>query len=638
MKSIVSRIIALWAVLLILCFYFITLANEAYSEKEKQQLSQWLTTQQAIVAQKLKDAEIDDTTNRRHLISEISLIPSVNSAAIISGNDVLTAYEKSPSEQLTFYYRYPLKSQSYKNAFLEVQFLAENLNINFFSWYWFIVLSLLVVGSVIHYWLFQPMFELEKKAEAILTGDYNPEHFYLSDEHPMTSELAINLLLNEHHINRQEQTELSNRLRKHSFVDAITGLGNREYFDAELEIHLRAKDESIHGAVVLFSFEPILELEHEEKQRFSDLLKQIGTYFQRFIDEEDLCYVARRGGVDFSLLILEQAPEKVQRLCNKIIKDLSRSVFDVTEFHHHFTSVGVTFFNTGDDAYDILASADMSLRNAQLEGENKVHIYQPKNLSKAQIKGSVRWRSFLQTILDRRQVILIYQPQISVSDDKSRFEVLARIEEHGKMIAASVFLPMANRCGMASDFDRLIIDTALKELSFSDDLADTELSINLFSDSLLNKKFIIWLTQRLSLVKSICERITFEISEFSVFRLKDQIKEPMQEIASMGCRWCVEHVGSPTANLSYLSELPVSTLKISRTTIRDIVQQSEKQLFVQSIITAANQAGLSVWAEGVEVEEEWNVLMDLGISGGQGYFFGSPQVKLLMSDEFSEEV
>lgn len=637
MKTVVSKIIAIWVGVLLVGFILMDRAANSEQQRYVQQQANWLQQQQAKVAQKLDGFQVANVTERRHLISELSLLPSVHSVSVLSATETLETYTKSIDADVLYKYQIPLFENGQRFATLEVQFDLNGFTGaqgSGFSWHWTVTLLLLSAGVALHYWVLQPMFHLEQKAEAILSGDFEPSHFASSDEHPLTSELAINLLLNEYQSTKQEHTDLSNRLRKHSFVDPVTGLGNREYFDAELEVHLKGQDQSVNGAVVMFSFEPILELQHESKEQFESLLKQVGHYFQRFIDEEDLCWVARRGSVDFSLLILEEAPDKVRRMCNKVIKDLSRSVFDATEFSHHFVSIGATFFQTGDDAYEVLASADMSLRNAQLEGDNKIHMYQPKKLSKDQIKGSVRWRTFLQSVLEKRQVILLFQPQVTVEDASyAQFEVLSRIEEKGKMIAASVFLPMANRCGLAADFDRLIVDKSLKELSFGSDFSDTGLSINLFSDSVLNTRFVTWLKQRLSMTKGINHRITFEISEYAASRSIEQMRDTMTQIAELGCHWCVEHVGSPTADLSYLSELPISRLKIGQTTVRGLVEQSEKQLFVQTLITAAHQAGVSVWAEGVETEAEWNVLLGLGIEGGQGYYFGTPQDKLFVSAE-----
>jgi RNase E specificity factor CsrD len=634
MKQVVIRVFILWSIVVFILVFSANHFSGRHAQEAVLLQSNWLQEQQAVLLPKLRHINWAQTGERRHVIAELSSLPQVVAVRVIASGQAIDAIEPSQPPSSVHTVRFPIDwRQGLVEIDLDLSHWVSSLDpmgvSSTFSLFYGVALVLLAAALGIHWWMVQPLLKLDEKAEAILTGDYSAEHFTLSDEHPLTSELAINVLLNEYQRSKQQQKELSNRLRKHSFVDELTGLGNREYFDAELEVHLNQQAGSVHGAVVLFSFEPLLELHHENRVEFNRLIKAVGDFFHRFVDEEDLCWVARRATVDFSLLTLENAPEKVKRLCQQIIRDLQRSIFDNTAYKNYFINVGITFFSSGESAYDVLASADMSLRHAQLEGANQIHMYTPKKLSKDVIKGSVRWRSFLQTILDRRKVTLYYQSQVSHKEPEKRcFEALSRIEDKGKVIAASVFLPMANRCGLASDFDRLIIDKALKEMTFGGQFSDVELSINIFSESLMNPSFNHWLIQRMNGLHEINHRIYFEISESAVSRSLDKLKLPIEQIAALGCHWCVEHVGSPNADLAYITELPLSRLKLGQATVRQIHQHPDKELFVQSLITAAHQAGLEVWAEGIESEEEWSKLVALGVVGGQGYWFGSPQQEL----------
>lgn len=652
MKSIMAKVSVVWLALLVISLLLLQHSHNLSQTRIENQKNAWIERQFLLVEQKVRahqnggsliesssidspstesssvdNSLTDDILVNKDLMQEVLSLPSVAAARTISAGDVVEQVIRITEPVSTITYRLPLQLSQDSYAVLEVDIDMSQfapVNIDSFSLHGFAILVLMALGVFMTLWLLSPFLMLEKKAESILTGDFNPQHFASSDDHPLTSELAINLLLDEHQKSKQQHQDLSNRLRQHSFVDNLTGLGNRDYFDAELEIHLKNEKESIHGAVVLFSFEPLLDLHYENPTSFNELIKQVGDFFQNISDEENLCWVARRDTVDFALLTLESAPDKIRRQCHKVIKDLQRSIFDITEFSHHFINIGVTFFTSGDDAYEILASADMSLRNAQLQGDNCVHMYQPNKLAKSMIKGGVRWRTILQSILDSRRITLFFQPQVAaVAMDVQRYEVLSRIEDRGKMINASIFLPMANRCGLAADFDRLIVDKALKQLTSQAD--SIELSINLFPDSLLHPSFMKWLMQRLSINRFANHRIIFEISELAVSRSLVQVKAPMEKVAAMGCRWCVEHVGSPNASLSYLAELPLDFLKISQATVRRINTQQERQLFVETLVTSAAQAGINVWAEGVESEQEWLKLQSLGIQGGQGYWFGHPQ-------------
>ncbi len=476
-------------------------------------------------------------------------------------------------------------------------------------------LVILSVAIMVTYWLFLPVLKIERFANRILLGDIKPEH--LTESEQFSSALALNRLVSEYTKLKQEQKELSNRLREHSFVDKQTGLGNREYFDAELEVHLSAEKNTVNGAVVFFSFEPLSDYYHQEPERFNKLIVEVGHYLMRFSDELDLCWVARRDSLEFSMLLLESAPETVKRQCVQVIRDLQRTVFDDSEFRHYFIDIGGVFFSSGEAMYDVLSSADLALRQAQLSGENQIQLNTSYQTNV--IKGGVRWRTFLNQVLEQRELALYFQEQVHSEPHSShRYEVLARVKDNKKIIPASIFIPMTNRCGLATQFDRLIVDKSLKMLSFGKFDKSIELSINLFIDSLFNDTFMSWLTQRLSQAHGVVEQIIFELPESGVFRKMEQLEKPMTQLSQLGVRWCIEHVGSPNADLRYLSRLPISSLKLNRT----LFQHSgnlDKSLFINSVVASASSLNIEVWAEGIENEQDWHTCKQMQLTGAQGY-------------------
>ena len=103
----------------------------------------------------------------------------------------------------------------------------------------------------------------------------------------------------------------------------------------------------------------------------------------------------------------------------------------------------------------------------------------------------------------------------------------------------------------------------------------------------------------------------------------------MASIAKLGCRWCIEHVGTPNANLDYIHQLPLYALKLNQTIVRNIAPENETGLFVRALVATATNSGLLVLADGVENQEEWKALSALNVNGGQGYWLGKPEEQLL---------
>ncbi|NVJ61752.1 MAG: EAL domain-containing protein [Gammaproteobacteria bacterium] len=625
MKVLLGRCFLLWISVVLITLVALSFHINDFRDQLASHEQQWQNKQQLTVARKLPTLSFASVAEKRDAVVQLSLISGVSAVGLMSDDEIMESIgELGTPESLD--YRIPVSIDGEAGSMLVFQFAdAPNLPTSFkMSWEVLIVVGAVFLGAIGTIYLLVPILHLEEKAESILTGDFDPEHFSPSDVNPLTSELAINLLLNEHHHSRHQQTELSNRLRQHSFVDKLSGLGNREYFDAELEVHL-SDEQILHGAVAIFSFEPLIELQHDNKEQFDDTIRQIGRLFQSLSSEAELNWVARRDNVDFAWLTIENSPEKLVRQCNKMIKDMQRTIFDSLEYKHHFVDVGITVFKSGDDPYEVMASADMALRHAQVVGDNNVHLYRSDELPKDIIKGSVRWRTFLQEKLAKRDILLFYQPQYDVSDSSViGYETLSRLVDKDKVIAAAIFLPMASRVGLAVEFDRLIIDKVFKEFIYGKHLEDKDLSINLFPDSIRNNGFISWLLKQLSVRHDIKEKVVFEIPEYALIHNDDELISGINALSDAGIRWCVESVGNPKANLSYLREHEVSRIKVSRTIVRNIESSDEKQLFFKTLVNSANQLGVDVWAEGVESESEWKVLESLGAQGAQGYWFGQP--------------
>ncbi|MEE4244583.1 MAG: EAL domain-containing protein, partial [Kangiellaceae bacterium] len=351
----------------------------------------------------------------------------------------------------------------------------------------------------------------------------------------------------------------------------------------------------------------------------------IGRVFYEFAQSDPLAWAARRGDYDFALLSLANSPDKVHRICVKLVKDLGKSLFSGTQFEKNYVSVGMAVFKSGDDIYSVLASADMALRSAQLEGGNWVHSYSTEQLDRRQIRGGVRWRTFLQGILERRAVTLFFQKQVTSEDmSVTGYEVLSRVADDSGFIEASIFLPMASRFGLSANFDRLVVDSTLKSLKLTNTFDSTELTINLFVESLLDDSFVVWLVQQLSVHKEHNKQIIFEITEGSLSRHFDSLSPVIEQIASLGCSWCVEHVGNPSADLNYLFNLPIKRIKLAKSLVNNIDSKQQKWLFIESLINSCHLAGVDVFGEGVEREQEWRALVDLGIDGGQGFWIEEP--------------
>ena len=627
MKPLFVRIILVWVTVLIAVF-FVARSYESVIQTEKaQQNAKYSERIHTQVYQVINAVRWETVSERRDALARLSAINDVNGWKLIDSYNVVieeseqrtgtqkisvplaAAKQSGIPSQLLVYYDYPktLSTSSANGGFLAAFILF------------------VVIGLSSTWLLMRKLFADEMFAELILEGQREFSHSDADKKVDSAVTNAFHQLLAEHGKGRLLQEELSNRLRHHSFVDSETELGNRQYFDAEFQVCLHSHEEALSGTILLLSFDELSRYEHEEKDLYLELLRSLSGVLEHSIADLPHAYVARREQFDFAVLLLHQTQDQIERYCQKLIKDLSRGVFDATEIADDFIHIGCANFKTGDESYQVLSKADMALRNAQLQGPNSWYFYESGKMNNKSVRGSVRWRALLQRVLERREIFLYTHPVHFFEESQTPLtEVLARIQDKQEIITANTFLPMAHRCGISAEFDRLIVDQVLKTMLYAAVSEDSHVSVNLFPESVADRSFTDWLIKRLSSLPEQASKIVFEVSEYFVSRADDEFIQTMEKVKATGASWCIEHVGRPGANIDYLPRTPVRYIKLDQSLVRGIHEKEEKQLFIESIVNMVHDSQLLILADGVESAEEKEKLEELGLDGVQGYYFSKP--------------
>lgn len=446
---------------------------------------------------------------------------------------------------------------------------------------------------------------------------------------------AINQLILNNTKLIKSKSDLAEQIRKTSYIDDVTGLGNHLFFKAELEVRLHNHGEAESGLVVIFSF--IDEGSKDRKKLTEEQLVAITQVFKLYITEINHSLVARLKQSEFVLLLPNFTEDKTDQFCKKLIKQLVKTVFNKTTDDFHFVDVGISTYKQGFGYYNVMAETDMALRNAQLQGANSWFVY-GEALPKNQSKGRLLWQSFLQNVLNKRQIILFSQniyylsessPEPCSGPDSKEVilhkEIFSKVPDGNNVIAADTFVAMALHCGLASAFDRQVIDNMIKQCLYQQDKdSQTRYTVNLFASSLLDKPFTHWLIAKLSSYPKLNQSIIFEVTENSLIKNIDEVAAIMQQLASLGVNWSVDHFGSPD-DLSYLSKAPISMVKVDRRIIHNIATSSVHQLLLSSIIASCNLYKIKVFAEGIEKQADADYLKSVKLEGLQGYYFDRPE-------------
>ena len=458
-------------------------------------------------------------------------------------------------------------------------------------------------------------------AYRILHGELNIEKS--KADRPRLVRKAMDYLIAELVDAKQERSRFDAFMRSHTFLDPITGLGNRLYFDNQLSAAVRTFSRGQSGYVLLLEFNAYEELQlQDDKETTYNTLNQIGRCLYTSYDDFSDSFLARRSGGDYAILLPSCQYEEVQRSINELLRQLVKIPLPDEIDPEHAYHVGVARISKKEEPYQILSEADMALRAAQVQEINTWFMYDRKDLPQSKVKGSVQWRTLLEESLRKKAYVLTSQPVISAEEeDIHHYEMLLRLRDaQGQLMPASVFLPMAKKSGMTYQVDQTALFQLLKLMRY-DSREATQCSFTLSVDSLLSKDFSFWFEATLTQYEDIASRLIIEVAEYPLVQHLDRVKPILMNAKAKGCQLAVGQVGQNIVSTNYIRELEVDYLKLHAHLTRNIDSSSENQLFVRSLLGACENTTTRVFALSVETSAEWKTMKLLGVYGGQGALF-----------------
>ncbi|MFD2167763.1 EAL domain-containing protein [Thalassotalea euphylliae] len=470
---------------------------------------------------------------------------------------------------------------------------------------------------------FQPIRVLENWASlSKIHGKYQP----ISAKEPISESIAsLMQSLQETKLNQGEE-EL--KIRERVLLDPETGVGNREFFTNRLDALL--KEEDARGAVFLICFKDYDVVQHIHGGQFAvELIDTAIKLINKRLQGYSNFFIARPNEAEIALLLPGLYVDETEKLARKLLSSLVSVQVPVGLNQEECLHAGVVCFAGESQAYKILAEADMALRNAQLQGPSGWFMYDSGEVAQETAKGSLKWRTFLENAIQKNSFVIFFQPVIaSQSDYILHHEVLSKVRDgQGKLISARVFLPMAQKCGLSAKIDLLVLEQVCRLLKYEHKTSDA-CSLNLSIDSLLDESFIEAMFARLALVPDIAKRLIVEISEYHLATQLTHLKPVLQLFDELGVKVLADKVGQYIVSTDYITECPVSYIKLHRSIVYQVHDKIENQVFIQSLKARCAQHNVKIYALGVESKEEWKTLVHLGVTGGQGHFFTEPVAQM----------
>jgi len=278
-------------------------------------------------------------------------------------------------------------------------------------------------------------------------------------------------------------------------------------------------------------------------------------------------------------------------------------------------------------AEEVLSHADLACNTAKQQGRNRVNLYNPDDLGKADMQADMSWATQVRDMLEQDRFKLVYQPIVDAgSGETLDYEVLVRMVcDDGQVILPGGFMPAAERFGLIHSVDRWIVRRAILQL--------TELHVNghtaHFSINLSGKAFED--TTLLPMIRDLLDNtgldpsfVTFEITETAAIANLAAAEEFISELKDIGCQFALDDFGSGFSSFAYLKHLPVDKLKIDGAFVKGMAHSAVDQAMVESMNQVAHALGKITVAECVENAETLQILCEMGVDRAQGNHIGHP--------------
>ena len=498
--------------------------------------------------------------------------------------------------------------------------------------FWLFLLSALaamVLALLFIRLLLNPLRRVEMQADAICERSYP-----IQKRLPRTRELrrvveAMNRLATKINNIFTEQSSLTERLREQAFKDPVTDLGNRRYFNRQLQNLVESPEESARGAVMLLELHNLDKINNKSGYQVGDeTLHRTGELIMSRLGNDQNCFAARISGAGFGIIATDINKGEADALAADLSTDIMQLSAEDLVVSEDIANIGVAMWKPGDTVSSLLSEVDIALRSAQSQGENTWYRYEPPASEQAPIQGAGQWHDFLEQVIADGNVALFTQPVYRVTAGEHELlhkEILLRIpEKTGEFMPAGLFMPIAERVGLASAIDKLAVTRVLGHLA-SASATNAVYAINLTSTSLHEPDFTEWLCSQLADYPGAKGRLVFELPEYGLLRDLRSARRLIERLSALGFECGIDHVGRGFNSFGYLRSIKADYLKIDGSYTRDINSESDNQFFIQALTDTAHSVDIRVIAEAVESETELNTIKTLNVDGIQGYLFGKPE-------------
>jgi diguanylate cyclase (GGDEF)-like protein len=432
--------------------------------------------------------------------------------------------------------------------------------------------------------------------------------------------------------------------------DMLTGLYNRYFFINFLQRRINSLKETNNYSYLLLidldHFKTINDsLGHDVGDR---LLQDVATRLRQNIPENDI--VARLGGDEFTITGSEfTSKEECHKAAISLAGTIASSLKEtyVVDRHHLYisSSIGMSVIDTTiGDANSYIKEADIALYEAKARGRDDVYIFNEEMAER--VESHLEIERLLHFALEKEEITLNYQPQLDQQKNIIGVEALVRWDNNKLGAVSPVdFIPIAEQTGIIIELGNYIIESAFLALKEWDkkNITFDQFSINISMRQFFHHRFIddVERLTQLHLDENLRKKVVFELTETIVAEDIQKVVYTIQQLKKLGIRFSLDDFGTGYSSLSYLKQLPIDEIKIDRSFISTLDQETPGESvgnheMITTILNMAKIFKLKIVSEGVETAQQFDFLSKNGCDTYQGFYFSKPLSKVEFENYYTD--
>lgn len=548
--------------------------------------------------------------------------------------------EKPQFSGVDLYVRHPLEEGGHRFGTVAYVIDMEDFSTQIEKHLIFLILALpleLIFALALAWWIsrsYNKPFSL--LAESMQKNDVVRNRFYPVET---TSQNEIGKLFEGYNQMIQKIETTTEQMRYQSEHDALTGLFNRYYIEQHLQDCLQDDSVAYHTVITIDIDQFRLINDSAGHQAGDELLKMISQHCLQHLPKD-----AMMGRVEsdiFYLLLPQYTQQQAMILAKGLLDILADFRFTWQgEAHSVSASMGMVVFKPNEYTLEELIKAlESAAHTAKSLGRNKLHVFQADDQKAVLYNQELQVASMVKEALVNHSgdsslarfelyAQAIVPLQSSGPKDKIGYEILLRLKnQEGNIIPPDQFLPTAERYQLMSEIDSYVLWHFIETVSAQPEhLQKLHVAhVNLAGSSLNHPDFQAKLKQAVTTFHFPWQKLELEITETSAIGNFNQAAEFIQYCKNLGIGLALDDFGTGMSSFEYLKSLPFDVVKIDGSFIKDMHKDpSDKAVirYIQEISALRNQETV---AEYVETEQDVQVLTEIGITYGQGYFLGKPK-------------